>query len=137
MEEKELQEKVLAYRMLEAQLDGLLKQRDLVVNKISEIKTTIETIKDVEDKTDDILIPIGSEAYKYGKLSDKKTMIVEIGANVALEKTVDEAKQTLNAREKELETALESLQGDIGRATHVMRRLGPELQLEMDKLRAK
>jgi prefoldin alpha subunit len=132
VEKKELQEKILTYRILEARLDGLLKQRDMVVSKLIEIQTTLASIDEIEKSKEEILFPIGSEAYTFGKVIDKKKMIVEIGANVALEKTVEEGRQTLNKRKEEMENALNALQKDIAQISAGLEQLGPEIE-EMAK----
>jgi prefoldin alpha subunit len=95
--ERELQEKILAYRIFESRLNALLKQRDLIVNKIVEINSTLESIDEIE-KSDEALFSIGSEAYAKGKIVDKEKVIIEIGANIAIEKRHEGSKR--NAREE-------------------------------------
>ncbi len=128
MAEREEQERILTYRILESRLDGLLKQRDLVLNKIAEIQSTLSTIDEVEKKNGDILIPIGGEAYTHGKLLEKKTFIVEIGANVALEKNVEEAKTILNKRQEELMKAVNDLQKEIQKVSFTLQQLAMQIQ---------
>ena len=135
MTKQELQERVLAYRLLEARLDGLLKQRDLVLNKISEIQSTFVTLDEVEKKPETILIPLGSEAYAHGNVADGK-IIVEIGAGVALEKSLSEAKEILNKRKSELNSAFLDLQREITRTSQTMQRLGPEIESMMKESKA-
>ena len=135
MADKDLQEKVYMYRLLEARLDGLLKQRDLVLNKISEIQSTIITLDEVEKKPETILIPLGSEAYAHGNVIAEK-IIVEIGAGVALEKTLPDAKVILNNRKSELNSAFADLQKEVMRTSQMMQRLGPEIESMMKDSKA-
>lgn len=127
-EQKELQEKILTYRILEARLDSLLKQRDMLASKLIEIQSTLDSIDEIEKGKEEILFPIGAEAYTFGKVTDKKKMIVEIGANVALEKTVEEGKQILNKRETEMENTLNVVQRGIAELSSGLEQLGPEIQ---------
>jgi len=128
VERKELQEKILTYRILEARLDSLLKQRDILASKLVEIQTTLQSIDEIEKSKEEILVPIGSEAYTFGRITDKKKLIVEIGANVALEKTVEEGKEILNKRKAEMGNALNSIQKSILEISSNLEQLGPEIQ---------
>mgnify|MGYP001139997108 CR=1 FL=1 len=128
MVEKELQEKILAYRLFEVRLDGLINQRNLVLNKLTEIDETFKTIEEITKQPTEILFPIGGEAHAYGKIVDQKKFIVEIGAGVALEKTVDEAKEFLSKRQRELEKVLNELQNEILIVSGNMEKLRPEIE---------
>jgi prefoldin alpha subunit len=111
--EKELQQRVLAYRYLETRLQGLLKQRDIVANKIAEIISTLESLREIEKNQKDVLFPLGSEAYVFGEVKEKDKLLVEIGANIALEKSLKEGKATLEKRKSELEKTLKDIQKEI------------------------
>jgi prefoldin alpha subunit len=133
MEKKELQEKIIAYRMFEARLDGLIKQRDMLISKLAEIQTTLNSIDEIEKSKEEVLFPLGSEAYTFGKVIDNKKMIVEIGANVALEKTPEEGKEILKKRMEEIEKALNSIQQNIIETSFALNQLGPEIQENIEK----
>jgi prefoldin alpha subunit len=111
-EKKELQEKILAYRIFELRLNDLLRQRNLIISKIAEISSTLESINEIE-KSEETLFSIGSEAYAKGKITDKEKIIVEIGANIALEKSIEEAEETLKKRREELEKGLAQIEEEI------------------------
>jgi len=137
--EKELQEKLLAYRALEARVNSLAKQQSAFASKILEIQSTIESINEIkkgekggkggkEAKAKDILFPLGSAAYTRGTVADKNKLIVEVGAGVALEKTADEAKEILEKRKKELEAAIDVLQKDMQSAASMMQKIEADAQ---------
>ena len=65
---------------------------------------------------------------------NKKKMIVEIGARVALEKNVDEAREILNERKSEMENALNALQKDIMQISSGLEVLGPEIKELSERL---
>lgn len=128
MTEKELQEKILTYRILESRLDSLLKQREMVVSKLVELQTTLNSIDEIEKSNSDVLFPLGSEAYAFGEVLDKKRLIVEIGAGVALEKTVKEGVQTIEKRKVEIEGVLKEFERNILAISSRLQELGPEIQ---------
>jgi len=135
-EQKELQENIMAYRLLEAKLDALVKQRDLVASKIMEISTTLDSIDELIKSKEDLLFPIGAEAFTFGKISDAKKIIIGIGMNVAIEKDVEDGKKILTERQKELEQALDSIQQETHNVMHGLENLGPKIQKMISKAQA-
>jgi len=127
MDEKDLQEKIVAYRMLESKIEGLAKQRETIANKLIEIQNTLSSLEEVE-KSDEILFPIGAEAYVHGKIIEKNKMIVEIGAGIAMEKTLEEAKQVLAERKDNITKILENIQQDMMSISSKMDNLGAYIQ---------
>ena len=127
MDEKELQEKVFTYRLMEARLDGLVKQRDMLINKVMELQSTLNSIDDLKSDGE-VMFPIGGEAYKIAKTIDKDKLIVAIGANVALEKDTEEGKAILNKRKSELENFINQVQQEIVKVSKAANQLGPEIQ---------
>lgn len=126
-DEKELQEKMLIYRTLESRLDALTKQVDLISSKIVEVVSTISSIEDLEKNQENILFRLGSETYTHGKVTDKNKLLVEIGAGIVLEKSIEESKQTLNKRREEMENALREIQTNISKISNAMNKLTPEI----------
>ena len=133
MSEKELQEKILSYRLLEARTDSTVKQRDFLISKIMELQSTLKSIDELEKSEGEILFPVGGEAYKTGKVVNDDKMVVEIGANVALEKSTKEGKAMLEKRKGELESSVNGLQQELIRIYEIMNKLGPEIQNLADK----
>lgn len=127
-ERKELQEKILTYRIIESRLDALLKQREMVASKIIEIQSTLSSMDEIEKTDGEVLFPIGAEAYTSGKVTSKNRVMVDIGANVILEKTVEEGKHILSKRKTEMENTLNEMQRDIGELSSALEQLGPEIQ---------
>ena len=133
MSEKELQEKILSYKLLEARADGVVKQRDFIINKIMELQSTLNSIDEIGKSDGEVLFPVGGEAYKAGKVVDNDRIVVEIGAGVALEKSTKEGKATLEKRKNELESSVNQLQQELIRISGSMNKLGPEIQNLINK----
>jgi len=130
-EKKELQEKILTYRILESRLDGLLKQREMVVSKLIEIQNTLGSMEEMEKtKSEKIMynFPLGAGAYTIGPVIDKKKLIVEVGANIGIEKSLEEGKQILGKRKAEIENGLNNLHKEIAEISAALDQLGPEIQ---------
>lgn len=128
MAEKELQEKILAYRILEARAEAMMRQSEQVQERIAEIESTLKSIEELEKSDSEVLFPIGSAAYIHGKVIDGKKVIVEVGAGVALEKTTAEAKDTLDKRKKEMQHAVSQMKRAIKKIYEEMSMLGPQIE---------
>jgi len=131
--QKELQQKMLAYRILESRIDSLMKQREFLANKLVEMQTTLESIDEIEKSKEDVLFPLGSAAYTFGRVTDKNKMIVEVGADVAIEKNFTEARDILNERKNDMENALTTVQRNIQEASESLQILEPEIQQMLQK----
>jgi len=128
MKEK-LQEKILHYRIAESRFNQLIQQRNFILQKIEEFNLTKKTLEEVSRlKGNEILVAVGSLTYINAKLTNTKKVIVEVGAGVALEKTVEEAKKTLEKREKNLKDALKKLEVEIQKTNQLLLLYQKELQ---------
>jgi len=112
MSKEKLQEKYVLYQLLQQNLESLREQLELVERQFMEIKTTEQVFKDFKNGkgNDDVLIPLGSGCYGEGKVTDVKTILVNLGANVMVNKTLESANLFLKEREKELEKASKGIQ---------------------------
>jgi prefoldin alpha subunit len=131
-EDKQLQEMILTYRILESRLaspeNGLLKQRDMLISKLIEVQGTLQSIDEIQKGKGTTLFQLGSETFVMGEVKDKQKMIMEVGANVALEKTSDEAKESLEKRRVEIEANLKTIQSNILDISANMEKLEAEIQ---------
>jgi prefoldin alpha subunit len=124
---QEIQERMLAYRMLENRIRGLAQQRELISSKILEVRGTLAGIEDTMKSKGDVIFSLGSEAHVKGNVKDRKNIIVEVGAGIALEKSIDDAKATLKERLKELESAFSNVQSEMSRMSSAMSELQSNL----------
>lgn len=130
-----LQEKVGTFRMLESRLQNLAGQKQAVINKLSEINSTLGSISEIEKVGDEALFPIGSSAFVFGKIVDKKKIIVEVGSGVMVEKNFDEGKKTLEKNKSELENVIKEIEKEITQTSGIMEHLAPEIEAMMERNR--
>jgi prefoldin alpha subunit len=127
MIERELEEKIAVYRLLESRLEALLKQRDSIASRMMEMRSVVESIDEIE-KTENIIFPMGSDVYAFGKIADKKKVMVAVGAGIIMEKSITEAKEILKKRNEEIENMLKEVQENVEKLTATLEQLGPEIQ---------
>jgi len=134
-EKEELQKKIIAYRVLESKLNSFVKQRDILLSKLVEIQNTLTSIEEIKKRKDEILFPLGSETFMRGRIVSENKIIVGIGANIALEKTMEDAKKILEKRKLEIETNLNEIQKSILNISSQLEKLGPEITKLAERLK--
>lgn len=128
MPKDDLQEKIMTFRFLESRLENLSRQREGVMNRISEVDSTLASLNEIEKVDGDSLFPVGSSAFVFGKITDKKKMIVEIGSGIALEKDFEDGKKTLEKNKTELENVLKEIEKEISNTSSMLEQLAPEIE---------
>ena len=128
MAKEGLQEKIATYRFLESRMDALSNQRDVATGKINEINSTIGSIGELEKTKGEVLFPVGSSAFIPGKISEQSKVIVEIGANIAIEKNFEDAKKALEKNREEIEKIEKEIENEMRETSKVMETLAPEIE---------
>ena len=132
--QKEVQEKIVRYQILEGRVKALLKRREMLIAKIIEIETTLSSMEEVEkNKDSEIMLPLGSNVYIPGSLKDVKRMIVEIGADIVVEKDIADVKKILEKRKDMMSNGLQSMEIEITNITNELVRLEQEIGVLMEK----
>jgi prefoldin alpha subunit len=78
------------------------------INELKVSNITLEGLKQ-EKKGTQLFVPIGGGSYVKAKIETTKNVVVGIGANVAVERSLKQAKVELEARIAELEKTREVL----------------------------
>lgn len=110
--DEEINRLVTEIQLLEATLNVIKSRLDLTEATLNESQMALETLKALESakEGDSILVPIGAGSYIFAKIEDINKVIVGIGANVCIEKTVKESINIISERIAKLEQIKASLQ---------------------------
>jgi prefoldin alpha subunit len=135
-EEKDLQEKILAHRLIEARIEGLLRERETLIKSLLEIGESIKGIEELKKKGEDVLFSLGSQTYVPCKIVEKDKIIVEVGANVAIEKSLEEGKKILEKRKEEMEKAIANIESAINQLSSGLKDLSEEIREMIEKRKA-
>jgi len=104
-EEETFRRLVVELRILEGTAEALQSRVNLVNAALTELRIASMTLEGLEKekKNAPLFVPIGGGSYITAKLENADKVIVGIGANVAVERTIKEAKENLGNRIDELE----------------------------------
>ncbi|MCK4320262.1 prefoldin subunit alpha, partial [Candidatus Bathyarchaeota archaeon] len=102
-------------RILEGTAEALQSRINLVNAALTELRVANMTLEGVgkEKKNTSLFVPIGGGSYVKAKLESADKMIVGIGANIAVERTIKVAKESMGNRIADLEKTRKSLQQQI------------------------
>lgn len=130
--ENELEQLIYELQLLERASETLQTRIGLVnasMNELQMANATLEGLKN-EEKGSSILVPLGGGAYLKATIEDVERLIIGVGADVALEKTVKEAQEDVGARVLELDKTRISLRQQLDQALsrmNTVRRRAQEL----------
>ena len=101
----------LESRYLEETVNEIQQRIQMTNAALAELKVSTMTLEGLEKekKGSPLFVPIGGGSYAKAKLESSKTVVVGVGADVAVEKTLKDAKEELETRIAELEKTREAL----------------------------
>ncbi len=136
-EEEIFRRLVVELRMLEGTAEALQSRVNLVNAALTELRVSSMTLEGLEKEKKDaqLFVPIGGGSYVKAKLASADKVIVGIGADVALEKTLKDAKENLGNRIAELEKTRTSLGQQLGQVIEKIREDRTRLEELTAKLR--
>ncbi|NOX71824.1 MAG: prefoldin subunit alpha [Candidatus Micrarchaeota archaeon] len=122
MDEREREENIVLYQLLKNTVEDMEKQMVAVEQKMVELKATqlaIEEIKKIRAENE-ILVPMGTGIYGHGKITDKETLLVDVGANILMEKNPEAAEKFINERMNEIKDIERKIKNDMGQLANKM-----------------
>ena len=104
---------------------------------LSEMKISSMTLEGLENekKGAELFVPVGGGSYVKAKLDNTKTIVVGIGADVAVEKSLKDAKADLETRIAEVEKTREVLEKQFGQVLERMQSNRAQMEQISAKLR--
>lgn len=93
-----------AYQQYQAQADAIARQIGLTQLTAEGLDRAVAAVDALEkaEEGQEMLVPIGSGSFIHGKLASKERVVLNVGAGVSIEKTADEARESLKARRAEV-----------------------------------
>ncbi|MEA2004389.1 MAG: prefoldin subunit alpha [archaeon] len=115
MEEQELQSKLMEIEIIKQQLGQMDQQKAQINARMMDAQAAAQTIADMKD-TDgaiDVLVPVGGGMFTKASVSDAKKLIVHVGADIAVEKSLPEAKALMDEMKSGYEKMFSDIDKDI------------------------
>ena len=124
-------------RFLEETVNELQSRINLINSALTELRVSSMTLEGLETEKKDaqLFVPIGGGSYVKARLETSKKIVVGIGADVAVERTLKEAKDELEARITELAKTREALGQQFNQVVERMQENRDRLEEVTAKLR--
>ncbi len=134
-EEETFRRLVVELRILEGTAEALQSRISLVNAALTELRVANMTMEGLEKekKEAQLVVPIGGGSYIEATLRSPDKIIVGVGAGVAIEKTIKEAKENIGNRISNLEKTGASLQQQL---TQVVDKIGGH-RAQLEEITAK
>jgi len=98
--QKELQKMYLELQFLDEQMKQIQKQITMLDEQLIELNNTIQALDDFNKTAvgSNILVPLSPEIFANAGLKDNKELLVNVGSNIVVKKSVEETKELLKKR---------------------------------------
>jgi prefoldin alpha subunit len=128
--EEEIRRLLAAYQQYQAQAEGIMRQINLTQLTAEGLERAMGAV-DALDKAEigqEILVPIGSGSFIYGKLASKEKVVLNVGAGVSIEKTAAEAKEALKMRKADVLSGAQKLNEVLAKIDQEMQKIQAIMQ---------
>jgi len=120
--EEEIRRLIVELRILEGTAEALQSRISMVDAVYAELNIAKRTLEGMEKENPEapVFVPIGGGSYVKAKLTDVDKVVYGVGAGIAIEKSLEEAKKGVDERLSELERTKKSLEQQF---SQVIRRI--------------
>jgi len=112
---QELQKKYLELQFLDQQINQIRQNIMLLENQSIEMQNLIDNIGEIKNtkKSSKTFSPVGAGFYIESEIKDTSNLLVNVGSNIMIKKSTEEAKTMVAQQEEELKKVSEALKGDM------------------------
>jgi prefoldin alpha subunit len=103
---------VVEIRVLEGTYNELTARQNLLERALLESRAALESIKGLDGKSPEVLTQIGGGAMLHSPPPSTDKVLINVGANVVIEKSKEEAVAVLEERGRDVEKTIISLVGE-------------------------
>ena len=128
--EEQLKEKYMEYQLLMQQAQQLQQNIEALEKHILNLRSLNDNLDSISKvKTnEEMLMPLGSGLFLKGSLQDNNNILMNVGANVVVEKSIEEAKETVSKQLEEVTVVLEQMQHEVDHTNEHLHGLQQEFQ---------
>ena len=114
MEKEQMGKAMLEMSMMENQLKQLDQQLSMLEQQIMEdekVEANLDELR--KNGKSEVILPLGGGIFTHGHMEKLDNVIVSVGANILVEKSVDDSKKMLEIRRKRMIEAREELANQV------------------------
>jgi prefoldin alpha subunit len=136
-DEETIRRLIVELQVLQGTAESLQSRIGLTNAAINDLQIAAETIEGLKEEKEgsQLLVPIGGGSYLKAKVEDSERLIVGLGANIAAEKSVGEAKDGFETRILRLEKMRNGLQKQLEETFTRVNNTRNQIQILSERLR--
>ncbi len=136
MNEQEIRQALATLEMYKTQAESLTEQQQIISFSLEEYSRARDTLGKWKDAAEgaELLVPVGGNSFVFAKVADNQKALVGVGSGVTVEKPLDEAIKTLEARINELAEAAKKVTESLTMLEGRSAQLTQIVQAEYDRL---
>ena len=102
--EEEIQQKYMQFQMMQQQLEQISQHLELLNQQNAELDISINAVKELGETevNNELLAPIADGIFFKGELKDNKKLVVNVGSNTTVEKSIPEVIKLLENQKEDL-----------------------------------
>ncbi|MBI1969396.1 prefoldin subunit alpha [Candidatus Woesearchaeota archaeon] len=134
-QEKALQSKYIEFQLVDQQIKKIRQQIQQFDGQLMELQNVVQMLEELKhvELGREILVPFSGGIFVRGELKDNKVLKVNVGANVVVEKSVEETKKLMEQQNKEINKYREELFEQLKKLIVVAQKLEHDLQKMMQQ----
>ncbi|MDD3421672.1 MAG: prefoldin subunit alpha [Methanocellales archaeon] len=124
MSEEEFRNILVQLQQYQASSEALQQQITLIDTSIRGCENAMQVLDKLEGarSSREMLVPIGAGSYIYASITSDQ-VLMELGAGISAEKSVEEARQSISERKDKLSKVIERFNKDLGEIHKEMQNL--------------
>lgn len=127
--EEEVKRKYLELQMTAEQMKQMQSQLQVIEGKLNELQASMESIDELKGKKDsELLTPIADGIFLKTVLKDTDEVIMNVGAGICINKTLDESKQLLMERHTEIKQYAQELLQQLENTAASIKKMEEDLE---------
>jgi len=129
MGKEDIQNKVMEMQIMEGRLKQIDQQLEAIDQQINDDNKLIEHLEELKDTSkSDAVFPLGGGVFVKGSVDKTDKVLVNIGSKILAEKTIDESKELIEKRKEKLWSAKEELGKQMRDIVESMSNIEKEIQ---------
>jgi len=129
MTDEDMQRKYMEMQMMGQQINQVQQQVMEAERQLLELETIKEALHELPNKKvgDEILVPINQGIYMKGQIKDTQNFIINVGSQVAVQKTAKQAQEMVESQISKLRDLHLKLASDMQTLTGTLQRMEQNL----------
>ncbi len=129
-DQQQINRLIAASKEFESQAEQIQMQLEFINQTIATLQVTEETVENLDKLQDgqDFLLPLGNFAFLKAKIVDTSKVLVNVGANLVLEKTIAKAKEDFEQRLEDLNKIQIQLRQAMQQVMQQMQKIRAEIE---------